>query len=229
MPQHHGPVITYIAQADDPTTVDKTTLSWIKIDEAGLISGSNPGTWATDNLIDNGFAYDITIPSALKAGDYVVRHEIIALHSAENTDGAQNYPQCFNLKVTGSGTELPDGTAGTSLYTESEDGIVFNLYTDFSTYPIPGPTLAFGSDSTGASATAATSAAASTTASAAASSSAVTTAAAEAQTTPAASSSTEAAAAVATSSSSTSAAAAVNTASSSSCKKRRHHARDLKN
>ncbi|KAF3765662.1 family 61 glycoside hydrolase, partial [Cryphonectria parasitica EP155] len=138
---HHGPVITYIAAADDPTTVDKTTLEWIKIDEGGLVSGSNPGVWASDTLISNGFSWDVTIPSTLKAGNYVLRHEIIALHSAENSDGAQNYPQCVNLAVTGSGTELPSGTLGTSLYTETDAGILFNLYTSFSTYPIPGPTL----------------------------------------------------------------------------------------
>lgn len=212
---HHGPVITYIAAADDPTTVDKTTLEWIKIDEAGLISGSNPGTWASDNLISNGFAYDVTIPSALKAGNYVMRHEIIALHAAENADGAQNYPQCVNLQVTGDGTELPAGTLGTALYTEDEDGIVFNIYSDFTSYPIPGPALAFGDGSSSSAAAAATTAAAAapTTTAAAASSAAPTTEAA-APTTAASS-----AAAVATGSSSS---------SSSSCKKRRH-ARDLKN
>lgn len=223
---HHGPVITYIAAADDPTTVDKTTLEWIKIDEAGLISGSNPGTWASDNLISNGFAYDVTIPSALKAGNYVMRHEIIALHGAENSDGAQNYPQCVNLQVTGSGTELPSGTLGTALYTEAEDGIVFNIYTDFSSYPIPGPTLAFGSGSDSSAGNAAATSAAATTAAAATSAAPVASSAAASS----AAASTEAAAApteAATTSSAAPAAAATGS-SSSSCKKRRH-ARDLKN
>lgn len=222
---HHGPVITYIAAADDPTTVDKTTLEWIKIDEAGLISGSNPGTWASDNLISNNFAYDITIPSTLKAGNYVLRHEIIALHGAENTDGAQNYPQCVNLAVSGSGTELPTGTVGTSLYTEAEDGIVFNIYTDFSSYPIPGPALGFGSDSSsgssGSSAAATSSAAAATSAASSSAAAAATTAAPTGE---------AAAAAVPTSSSTTAAAAAeTSAAASKTCnKKRRSHARDVK-
>ncbi|SPJ84074.1 related to endoglucanase IV precursor [Fusarium torulosum] len=56
----------------------------------------------------------------LKAGSYVLRHEIIALHAAGQENGAQNYPQCFNLEVTGSGTEQPAGVAGTSLYTATE-------------------------------------------------------------------------------------------------------------
>lgn len=87
----------------------------------------------------------MTIPANLKPGNYVLRHEIIALHSASNADGAQNYPQCVNLKVTGSGTEQPEGTLGTALYSADDEGINFNLYTTFDSYPIPGPALAFSS------------------------------------------------------------------------------------
>ncbi|KAL1875395.1 hypothetical protein Daus18300_003134 [Diaporthe australafricana] len=144
---HHGPIIDYLAPADDPTTVDKTSLKFIKIAEAGLTSGSSPGVWATDDLLSNDLTHEVTIPANLKPGNYVLRHEIIALHSASNADGAQNYPQCVNLKVTGSGTEQPEGTLGTALYTADDEGINFNLYTTFDSYPIPGPKLAFGTSS----------------------------------------------------------------------------------
>lgn len=214
---HHGPVITYIAAADDPTTVDKTTLEWIKIDEAGLISGSNPGTWASDELIDNSLSWDVTIPSALKAGNYVLRHEIIALHSASNTDGAQNYPFCVNLAVTGSGSELPDGTLGTALYSASDAGIDFNLYTTFSSYDIPGPALAFSSDSSSSSSSSGSSSSSSASAAAAATTSAVTTAQAAAATPTAATTTTS------------EAPAATSSAAAKSCSKKRRHARALKN
>jgi cellulase len=72
----------------------------------------------------------------------VIRHEIIALHGAQNANGAQLYMQCLNLKVGGSGTVAPtSGVPGTSLYTPTMAGILFNLYTSFSSYPIPGPAL----------------------------------------------------------------------------------------
>jgi cellulase len=144
---HHGPIIDYLAPASDPTTVDKASLSWIKIQESGLQSGSNPGVWATDNLLANNLAHEITIPADLKPGNYVLRHEIIALHSANQANGAQNYPQCVNIQVTGSGSQLPAGTVGTSLYKADEAGILFNLYTSFTSYTMPGPALAFGSAS----------------------------------------------------------------------------------
>jgi hypothetical protein len=106
-----------------------------------LISGSNPGTWASDQLVRNGNSWTVTIPSSLAPGDYVLRHEIIALHAAGSQNGAQNYPQCINLRVTSGGGSTPSGSSATSLYSATHPGILFNLYTSFSSYPIPGPSV----------------------------------------------------------------------------------------
>lgn len=144
---HKGPVLDYLAACGDSgcESVEKTTLEFFKISEKGLIDGSaSPGTYAADELIDNGIGWLVQIPKSIKPGFYVLRHEIIALHSAGNADGAQNYPQCFNLEITGSGTEVPTGTLGTELYKADDAGILFNIYTSLSTYPIPGPTMIAG-------------------------------------------------------------------------------------
>ncbi|KAL3444692.1 glycosyl hydrolase family 61-domain-containing protein [Aspergillus insuetus] len=140
---HHGPVITYLAECDgDCASVDKTTLEFFKIDEGGLIDNSAvPGTWASDELIADNFSRTITIPSDIKSGNYVLRHEIIALHGAETLDAAQNYPQCINLKVTGDGTATPAGTLGTELYKDTDAGILVNIWNALSSYEIPGPAL----------------------------------------------------------------------------------------
>ncbi|TVY16394.1 Endoglucanase-4 [Lachnellula arida] len=155
---HHGPVIDYLANCNgDCKTVDKTTLEFFKIDGVGLVSDTTiPGDWATDTLIANNNSWTVSIPTDIAPGNYVLRHEIIALHSAGEADGAQNYPQCVNLEVTGSGTATPSGTLGTSLYTPSDAGISINIYQSLSTYVVPGPTLYSGAIS--ASQTAAASA-----------------------------------------------------------------------
>ncbi|ATZ53916.1 hypothetical protein BCIN_09g06730 [Botrytis cinerea B05.10] len=143
---HHGPVIDYLAACTggDCTTVDKTTLGFFKIDGVGLIDDSTvPGTWASDQLIANNNSWSVTIPESLAPGGYVLRHEIIALHSAEQADGAQNYPQCINLWVSGSGSAVPasaDTTLGTALYTETEAGVNVNIYASIASYDVPGPT-----------------------------------------------------------------------------------------
>ncbi|CAI7662851.1 unnamed protein product [Penicillium glandicola] len=140
---HHGPVITYLASCNgDCSTVDKTTLEFFKIEEDGLIDGTTPpGTWASDDLIAAGSRWTVRIPSTIAAGNYVMRHEIIALHSASQTNGAQNYPQCFNLQVTGGGSDVPDGTLGVELYTNTDPGILFDIYSTLTSYIIPGPAL----------------------------------------------------------------------------------------
>ncbi|KAJ5940814.1 hypothetical protein N7516_000982 [Penicillium verrucosum] len=146
---HHGPVITYMANCNgDCSKADKATLKFFKIAEAGLIDGSNvPGKWATDELIANNNSATVTIPSAIAAGNYVLRHEIIGLHSAGETNGAQNYPQCLNLKVTGGGKDAPEGVLGTALYKAADPGIKVSIYTAMDDYKIPGPALYTGAAS----------------------------------------------------------------------------------
>ncbi|OJJ67216.1 hypothetical protein ASPBRDRAFT_136432 [Aspergillus brasiliensis CBS 101740] len=160
---HHGPVITYLANCNGSCSdVDKTALQFFKIDAGGLIDDSEiPGTWATDQLIDNNYTRSITIPSDIEAGNYVLRHEIIALHGAEDLDGAQNYPQCINLNVTGSGTATPSGTLGTALYKDTDPGIYVDIWQSISSYTIPGPAL-YTAGSTATAAAATTTAAATT-------------------------------------------------------------------
>lgn len=139
---HHGPMLDYIASCDgECTTVDKTALSFVKLDAVGLVSGSNPGTWGDDQMIANNFTWNLQLPTDLAAGNYVIRHETIALHQAQQPNGAQLYPQCVNFKVTGDGTATPSGgVAGTAIYPDPSDpGLTFNLYTDFTSYTPPGP------------------------------------------------------------------------------------------
>ena len=108
---------------------------FVKIQEGGYSNGQ----WVTDKMIRDGKSSNATIPASLKAGNYVLRHDAIALHGARNHD-SQQYPQCVNIKVTGGGNSVPTGgVPGTRLYNPNEPGLIFDLYTKFTSYPIPGP------------------------------------------------------------------------------------------
>jgi cellulase len=98
-PGHSGPVIDYLAACanNDCSTVDKTALKFAKIDQVGLHNGPAPGNWAVNDLVSNNNSWVVTVPASLKAGAYVLRHEIVSLHAARSDNGAQNYPQCVNL------------------------------------------------------------------------------------------------------------------------------------
>jgi cellulase len=75
-------------------------VDFFKIDE----SSYDPKThiWGTDQLMKDNNTRRVTIPSDIKPGMYIVRHEIIALHFAwkenkeKKTSGAQFYPTCFS-------------------------------------------------------------------------------------------------------------------------------------
>lgn len=146
---HHGPVLDYLADCGDSCeTVDKTKLKFFKVDGIGLVDGSDvPGTWGDDQLIKNNNSWMVEIPTSIAPGNYVLRHELMAMHGAGSEGGAQNYPQCFNLKVSGSGSDKPEGTLGTELYKPTGPGIVVNIYQSLSSYHVPGPSTYSGATS----------------------------------------------------------------------------------
>jgi cellulase len=126
----------------DCTARTSSSLRWTKFSQDGLITPGGQGHWITDELMHNNFTATTTLPKKLKPGNYVVRHEIIALHGARKDDGAQLYPQCVNLKVGGGGNVAPpEGIAGTALYSRTEPGMKFNIYGSPTSYPFPGPPL----------------------------------------------------------------------------------------
>jgi hypothetical protein len=55
----------------------------------------------------NGFTVNTTLPTDIKPGQYILRHEIIALHLATTLGGAEFYPACIQLNIGGNGTGVP--------------------------------------------------------------------------------------------------------------------------
>ncbi|PFH48782.1 lytic polysaccharide monooxygenase [Amanita thiersii Skay4041] len=137
---HKGPMITYMARAPSDITSwnPGTSAVWFKVAESGKTSD---GKWAaTDLLTAANSIYTFTIPPRLKAGQYIIRHEIIALHAAYQYPGAQFYPSCIQVQVSGSGTAFPTSfVAFPGAYTPTTPGIAYDVYTNTSAYPIPGP------------------------------------------------------------------------------------------
>ncbi|KAK3940325.1 glycoside hydrolase [Diplogelasinospora grovesii] len=139
---HIGPVITYMARCPDTGCQDwspGTSAVWFKIKEGGRNGTSD--VWADTPLMTAPTSYMYTIPSCLKTGYYLVRHEIIALHASYTYPGAQFYPGCHQLNVTSGGSTVPSSlVAFPGAYKGSDPGITYNAYTA-QTYTIPGPAL----------------------------------------------------------------------------------------
>ncbi|KAI0076613.1 hypothetical protein K474DRAFT_1772430 [Panus rudis PR-1116 ss-1] len=138
---HDGPVLVYLAKVDDAATAVGSEANWFKVAELGLVS---PDYWATDVLNDNCGKFDVTIPSDIAPGNYLLRAEVIALHVAGSIGGAQFYMSCFQINVTGGGNASPPTVKLPGAYSATDPGILFNLYGSYTTYTIPGPPVYTG-------------------------------------------------------------------------------------
>jgi Auxiliary Activity family 9 (formerly GH61) len=88
------------------TSCDGSGKKWFKIDEMGLTAPP----LASDNWgnakVEKSKQWTSKIPTSIKSGNYLIRHELLALHS---TNSPQFYPECAQLKITGGGSALPSG------------------------------------------------------------------------------------------------------------------------
>ena len=68
-----------------------------------------------------------------------MRHEIIALHNAYKESGAQFYPGCHQLQVSGEGKTVPkDLVSFPGAYKKDDAGILYSQYNELP-YTLPGP------------------------------------------------------------------------------------------
>lgn len=89
---HFGPVLVYMSKVDHAAAADGSA-AWFKVDEFGYDASNK--TWGTDLLNANCGKRTFKIPTKIPAGDYLVRAEAIALHTASQVGGAQFYMSCY--------------------------------------------------------------------------------------------------------------------------------------
>jgi len=142
-----GPMVTWMANCGgDCKSFKPSGNVWFKIDQAGLISGTlQTGLWGSGQMVKQNSTWTSTIPSNLKPGNYLLRHETIALHTS---NAPQWYPECAQLTVTGSGSGVPGSSylaAIPGVYKMSDPEINIDIYANsqqgVTKYTIPGPAV----------------------------------------------------------------------------------------
>ncbi|KAH6661445.1 glycosyl hydrolase family 61-domain-containing protein [Plectosphaerella plurivora] len=142
---HKGPVTTWMKKVDDATKNPASGPGdgWFKISQDAYTNKK----WGVDNLIANKGVQTATIPECIENGDYLVRFEIIALHSAQTRGDAQFYMECAQVRVSGgTGTAKPATVAIPGVYTADDPGVHFSPWNNFGqpypdSYPMPGPSV----------------------------------------------------------------------------------------
>lgn len=80
------------------------------------------------------------VPKDLPSGNYLVRIESIALHLAQQPNGAQFYIACGQVKVTGGGNGTPGPlVAFPGAYKASDPGLIWKNSPPQMSYTAPGP------------------------------------------------------------------------------------------
>ena len=84
------------------------------------------------------------IPTDIAPGDYLLRAEVLALHTAGSLGQAQFYTSCYQITVSGSGSATPSGVLFPGAYDAKHPGILVDIHQKMSTYVNPGPTVYAG-------------------------------------------------------------------------------------
>lgn len=147
---HYGPVQAYMTKVPDSSSASADGSSgWFKIFAdtwAKNASGSSgdDDSWGTKDINTCCGRMNVKIPTTIAPGDYLLRAEALALHTASSTGGAQFYMTCYQLTVTGSGSAAPPTVLLPGAYKASDPGILINIHAPMTTYAAPGPTVYSG-------------------------------------------------------------------------------------
>ncbi|OAL05952.1 hypothetical protein IQ06DRAFT_313166 [Phaeosphaeriaceae sp. SRC1lsM3a] len=129
---HPGPLQFYMAKVPSgktAATFDGSGAVWFKVYSQGATFSGGQMTFASSGKTTVTFP----IPKSTPSGEYLVRVEHIALHSASSAGGAQFYISCAQIKVENGGSGTPGPTvAFPGAYSPTDKGIMINIY-----YPVP--------------------------------------------------------------------------------------------
>lgn len=137
--------MVYLSQVDDSTSADGSA-PWFKIYEnswnknpAGSVGDDD--FWGTKDMNDCCGLIVVTIPEDIPAGDYLLRAEVVALHTAGGAGGAQFYMTCYQITVEGGGSASPETVELPGAYSASDPGIMVNIHGPLDSYTAPGPAV----------------------------------------------------------------------------------------
>jgi len=143
---HWGPVQGYLSKVSDASKADGST-GWFKFFSNSWSKKGKVGdddNWGTRDLNTCCGKMDMKIPSDIAPGDYLLRAEALALHTAGQSGQAQFYVSCYQITVSGDGTATPATVKIPGSYSANDPGIKINIHAAVDSYVAPGPKVYAG-------------------------------------------------------------------------------------
>ncbi|KAI1131245.1 lytic polysaccharide monooxygenase [Nemania abortiva] len=144
---HKGPVAVYAKRISSPSA-DAAGSGWFKLWGEGYDMEADK--WATEKIIETNGLISIQIPTALPAGNYLFRPEVVAMHNVTPEVEPQFYIGCAQVflesSVTGDLNVPSEKSVSIPGYLKKDDpSVIYNIYTDEEyahpkkPYPMMGP------------------------------------------------------------------------------------------
>ena len=87
-------------------------------------------------------SYTFNVPSCISDGEYLLRIQSLGIHNPWPAGIPQFYISCAQIKVTGGGSTSPSNTVKIpGFIKESDPGYTANIYSNFNSYTVPGPSV----------------------------------------------------------------------------------------
>lgn len=134
--------MAYLSAVSDASTADGSA-DWFKVYQNSWSPTGGVGDdddWGVKDMNACCGRVDVPIPSDLPSGDYLLRAEVVALH----TQPAQLYMSCYQLTIEGGSGSLPAGVKFPGAYSASDSGLTANIHAELSDYIAPGPDVVAG-------------------------------------------------------------------------------------
>ncbi|KAK3995720.1 family 61 putative glycoside hydrolase [Cladorrhinum sp. PSN332] len=131
---HQGPISLYMSKAPGSVQDYDGSGDWFKIYDWGPSFNGGSSSWPMRN------SYQYNIPKCIKDGEYLLRIQSLGIHNPGSTP--QFYVSCAQINVTGGGNATPSPTVKIpGAFKASDPGYTANIYNNFKSYVVPGPSV----------------------------------------------------------------------------------------
>ncbi|EJT72853.1 endoglucanase II [Gaeumannomyces tritici R3-111a-1] len=131
---HQGPISVYMSKAPGSVSSYQGDGDWFKTQDWGPTFNGGQSSWPMTG------SYTSTIPRCIPNGEYLLRIQSLAIHNPGGVP--QFYISCAQIRVSGGGSKAATNTVKIPGFIKgNEPGYTANIYNNFKSYTIPGPSV----------------------------------------------------------------------------------------